>query len=114
MQILDELIIAGELQESSKKSVLRVVRAIQSDIHFPIPSLAECRSHKRIASRSRRTARILWHGWAVSDREDHRVRLFIFVHTVSRILYSSGWMLRVRYECCGVSPIYKNAVVEQT
>lgn len=26
MQILDELIIAGELQESSKKSVLRVVR----------------------------------------------------------------------------------------
>lgn len=25
MQILDELIIAGELQESSKKSVLRVV-----------------------------------------------------------------------------------------
>jgi hypothetical protein len=25
-QILDELIIAGELQESSKKSVLRVVR----------------------------------------------------------------------------------------
>jgi hypothetical protein len=28
MQILDELIIAGELQESSKKSVLRVVRGI--------------------------------------------------------------------------------------
>ena len=28
MQILDELIIAGELQESSKKSVLRVVRVI--------------------------------------------------------------------------------------
>lgn len=28
MQILDELIIAGELQESSKKSVLRVVRII--------------------------------------------------------------------------------------
>jgi hypothetical protein len=26
IQILDELIIAGELQESSKKSVLRVVR----------------------------------------------------------------------------------------
>ena len=26
VQILDELIIAGELQESSKKSVLRVVR----------------------------------------------------------------------------------------
>jgi AP-1 complex subunit sigma 1/2 len=28
MQILDELIIAGELQESSKKSVLRVVRMV--------------------------------------------------------------------------------------
>jgi hypothetical protein len=28
LQILDELIIAGELQESSKKSVLRVVRDI--------------------------------------------------------------------------------------
>jgi len=28
MQILDELIIAGELQESSKKSVLRVVRIV--------------------------------------------------------------------------------------
>jgi len=27
-QILDELIIAGELQESSKKSVLRVVRMV--------------------------------------------------------------------------------------
>lgn len=31
LQILDELIIAGELQESSKKSVLRVVRP------FPFP-----------------------------------------------------------------------------
>jgi len=29
MQILDELIIAGELQESSKKSVLRVVRRLR-------------------------------------------------------------------------------------
>jgi AP-1 complex subunit sigma 1/2 len=28
VQILDELIIAGELQESSKKSVLRVVRIL--------------------------------------------------------------------------------------
>jgi len=28
IQILDELIIAGELQESSKKSVLRVVRMV--------------------------------------------------------------------------------------
>jgi hypothetical protein len=28
MQILDELIIAGELQESSKKAVLRVVRTL--------------------------------------------------------------------------------------
>lgn len=30
LQILDELIIAGELQESSKKSVLRVVRRLPS------------------------------------------------------------------------------------
>ncbi|KAG6869267.1 hypothetical protein C0993_000020 [Termitomyces sp. T159_Od127] len=29
-QILDELIISGELQESSKKSVLRVVRVSES------------------------------------------------------------------------------------
>lgn len=32
MQILDELIIAGELQESSKKSVLRVVCVIYAAV----------------------------------------------------------------------------------
>lgn len=32
-QILDELIIAGELQESSKKSVLRVVSVVTQHIY---------------------------------------------------------------------------------
>ena len=34
MQILDELIIAGELQESSKKSVLRVVRMVYRNHYY--------------------------------------------------------------------------------
>jgi hypothetical protein len=42
-QILDEIIIAGELQESSKKSVLRVVRSyIPSSLPvFPLKSTAK-------------------------------------------------------------------------
>ena len=43
MQILDELIIAGELQDSSKKSVLRVVswttrhsRVSEDQYHFQV------------------------------------------------------------------------------
>jgi hypothetical protein len=33
LQILDELIIAGEMQESSKKSVLRAVRCPRLSLH---------------------------------------------------------------------------------
>ena len=70
-QILDELIVAGELQESSKKSVLRVVR-LQGSEPYWYPNQHEHRSHKRTASRSRRTAKTRWHGWAVSVQEARR------------------------------------------
>lgn len=51
LQILDELIIAGELQESSKKSVLRVVRV---PLHITLSPLTPDVGH---TIRQRRGAR---------------------------------------------------------
>jgi hypothetical protein len=53
MQILDELVIAGELQESSKKSVIRVVCATRCTRCWH--TQCTCRSLSPMRSRSRKT-----------------------------------------------------------
>lgn len=87
-QILDELIIAGELQETSKKSVLRVVRLASLTLHL-VSDHGCVRTGHAIGQR-RRAGEQRGHPRTARERRSVIMNLFFLLGSLTGIYPSAG------------------------